>query len=232
MLGVVLNQVFIWPQVLRAVRTAEGIAALTVLGGLLARISRTAYGVVLGDAALVVGNITVATGFLILLIVLVRRHRRPVVLMASGCGVAAVVAVATYADSTVLAWLAVISAALVNLPQMVRAVSNPARLAGVSVSTYLLIAAASACWLTYGVLVHNALISAPHLVLLPTALVTAWLTLVRPTRCVGAMTSAPGLIRVARGHGEGGGGGQKPRVRHSARWGRSAPSVVSAPCPV
>ena len=175
MLGVLLNQVFIWPQVRRAVRTAEGIAALTVLGGLLARISWTAYGAVLGDVPLVVGNITVATGFLILLIVLVRRHRRPVVLMASGLGVATVVAVAMYAGSTVLAWLAVTSAAVVNLPQMVRALSDPARLAGVSVSTYLLIAAASACWLTYGVLVHHASISAPHLVLLPTALVTAWL---------------------------------------------------------
>ena len=136
MLGVLLNQVFIWPQVRRAVRTAEGIAALTVLGGLLARISWTAYGAVLGDVPLVVGNITVATGFLILLIVPVRRHRRPVVLMASGLGVATVVAVAMYAGSTVLAWLAVTSAAVVNLPQMVRALSDPARLAGVSVSTY------------------------------------------------------------------------------------------------
>ena len=172
-LGVLLNQVFIWPQVLRAVRTAEGIAALTVLGGLLARISWTAYGAVLGDVALVVGNVTVATGFLLLLVVLVRRHRRPVVLALSGLGVAAVVAVAAYAGDTVLAWLAVTSAAVVNLPQMVRALSDRDRLAGVSVPTYLLIAAASACWLTYGVLVRDAFISAPHLVLLPTALVTA-----------------------------------------------------------
>ena len=152
-LGVLLNQVFIWPQVLRAVRTAEGIAALTVLGGLLARISWTAYGAVLGDVALVVGNV--------------------VVLALSGLGVAAAVAVAAYAGDTVLAWLAVTSAAVVNLPQMVRALSDRDRLAGVSVPTYLLIAAASACWLTYGVLVQEAFISAPHLVLLPTALVTA-----------------------------------------------------------
>ena len=172
-LGVLLNQVFIWPQVLRAVRTAEGIAALTVLGGLLARISWTAYGAVLGDVALVVGNVTVATGFLLLLVVLVRRHRRPVALALSGLGVAAAVAVAAYAGDTVLAWLAVTSAAVVNLPQMVRALSDRDRLAGVSVPTYLLIAAASACWLTYGVLVQEAFISAPHLVLLPTALVTA-----------------------------------------------------------
>jgi len=35
-LGVLLNQVFIWPQVRRAITTVEGVAALTVLGGLLA----------------------------------------------------------------------------------------------------------------------------------------------------------------------------------------------------
>ena len=39
-LGVLLNQVFIWPQVRRAITTVEGVAALTVLGGLLARTVR------------------------------------------------------------------------------------------------------------------------------------------------------------------------------------------------
>lgn len=39
--------------------------------------------------------------------------------------------------------------------------------------TYLLIAAASVCWLGYGLLVSQLLISAPHVLLLPTALITA-----------------------------------------------------------
>jgi uncharacterized protein with PQ loop repeat len=68
-----------------------------------------------------------------------------------------------------------VTAAVVNLPQMVRALADRRRLAGVSVATYLLIAAASACWLVYGVLVDELLISAPHVLLLPTALVTAWM---------------------------------------------------------
>ena len=173
--GVVLNQVFIWPQVRRAVQTAEGIAALTVLGGLLARVAWTAYGAVLGDAALVVGNVTVAMGFLVLLVVLARRRQRALALGTVATGLVASVAVAGIAGHAVLGALAVVSAAVVNLPQMARALVDRHRLAGVSVPTYLLIATASACWLTYGVLRHDPLISAPHLLLLPSALVTAFL---------------------------------------------------------
>lgn len=172
--GVLLNQVFIWPQVRRAFATVEGVAALTVLSGLLARALWTVYGSVLDDAALVLGNVTVATGFLLLLLLLLRRARQPLALLAGAAAVAGIVLAATLAGEAVLGWVAVVTAAVVNLPQMVRALSDRDRLAGVSVATYVLIAAASACWLTYGVLVHQPLISAPHLLLLPTALVTAW----------------------------------------------------------
>jgi uncharacterized protein with PQ loop repeat len=67
------------------------------------------------------------------------------------------------------------AAAIVNLPQMLRALTDRTRLAGVSVTTYLLIAAASSCWLVYGALIREPFILAPHVVLLPTALVTAWM---------------------------------------------------------
>jgi uncharacterized protein with PQ loop repeat len=173
-LGVLLNQVFIWPQVRRAVVTTEGVAVLTVLGGLLARTAWSAYGAVLADVALVCGNVTVATGFLILLVLLARASGRWS-LLAGATAVGVVVVAALAAGDVVLGWLAVVAAAVVNLPQMLRAMADPRRLAGVSVATYLLIATASACWLAYGVLVDELLISAPHLVLLPSALVTAWI---------------------------------------------------------
>jgi uncharacterized protein with PQ loop repeat len=173
--GVLLNQVFIWPQVRRAVVTAEGIAALTVLGGLFARVAWTAYGAELGDVALMAGNVTVATGFLVLLVLLARHQQRAMVLGATAVALTATVVLADVAGRTVLGTLAVASAAVVNLPQMVRALRDRHRLAGVSVPTYLLIALASCCWLTYGVLRRDPLISAPHLLLLPSALLTAWL---------------------------------------------------------
>jgi uncharacterized protein with PQ loop repeat len=171
-LGVVLNQVFIWPQVLRARHTTEGIAVLTVLSGLIARSLWAAYGVALEDVALVCGNVTVATGFFLLALLLSRAGTRWA-LPAGLAGMAFVALVTVAAPEPVLGAAAVLSAAVVNLPQMVRALADRERLAGVSVSTYLLIAAASTSWLVYGTLVREPFILAPHVVLLPTALVTA-----------------------------------------------------------
>jgi uncharacterized protein with PQ loop repeat len=89
--------------------------------------------------------------------------------------VGVVVVAVALPGGAVLGWAAVVTAAVVNLPQMVRVLTDRDRLAGVSVLTYLLIASASACWLAYGFLVRQPLISAPHFLLLPTAIVTAWI---------------------------------------------------------
>ena len=86
---------------------------------------------------------------------------------------AGLVTLTVLTDETVLGWVAVVIAAVVNLPQMLPAITEPGRLLGVSVPTYLLMAAASACWLAYGFLTGLLLISAPHLLLLPSALITA-----------------------------------------------------------
>ncbi len=169
--GIALNQVFIWPQVARAVRTTEGVAALTVLGGLLARSTWTTYGAVLDDTELVIGNATVAVGFLVLLVLLVRRTPRRRRLLAGALLVAVVVTAATAAGSSVLGAVAVVTAAVVSLPQMARALADRERLAGVSVPTYVLICIASVCWFSYGVLIGSWTVSAPHVVLLPTSAV-------------------------------------------------------------
>ena len=174
-IGVLLNQVFIWPQVARALRTVEGVAALSVLGGLLARSTWTLYGARLGDLALVLGNATVTVGFAALLVLLLRASGRRLALLGGAAAGAALVLAAHLSGPAVLGWVAVVSAAVVNLPQMLRALADPQRLAGVSVPTYLLVSLASACWLSYGVAVREPLISAPHLLLLPTGLATAWL---------------------------------------------------------
>jgi len=171
--GVALNQVFIWPQVARARRTIEGIALLTVLSGLFARVLWSAYGFALGDIPLICGSVTVATGFLILAVQLGRRGVRSAI-PASVAAIASVAALTLLAPEPVIGVIAVVAAAVTNLPQMLRALSDRTRLAGVSVTTYLLIAAASSCWLAYGTLVREPFIVAPHLLLLPTALVTAW----------------------------------------------------------
>jgi uncharacterized protein with PQ loop repeat len=182
LLGVILNQAFIWPQVRRAMGSVEGVAPLTVLGGMLARASWVAYGFVLGDVPLVVGNITVTSGFLILWYLLLRRAHVQRSLLVGLAAVVAAVAAATLAGDLVLGWFAVVTAAVVNVPQMIRVLMDRNQLAGVSVATYLLIASASTSWIVYGVLVDEALIALPHLVLGPTALVTAWVAAVSHRR--------------------------------------------------
>lgn len=173
-IGVLLNQVFIWPQVWRARRNVEGLASLTVLSGLLARAAWTAYGLVAGDVALIAGNLSVAVGFTVLVALLARADRsRAAGLLLAALGVVVGAATAAAVSHPVLVVLAVTSAAVVNLPQMLRALSDRHRLAGVSAPTYWLIAAASTCWLLYGLLVRDLVISAPHVLLLPTAVVTA-----------------------------------------------------------
>lgn len=173
-LGVTLNQVFIWPQVWRAVKSVEGIAVMSVLGGLLARVAWTVYGISLGSAPLIAGNVTVAAGFLVLFLLLLRHGRQLLVLTGGAAGVAVVVVAVALPGGALLGWSAAAAAAVVNLPQMLRVLSHRDRLAGVSVLTYLLVAAASACWLSYGLLVHQPLISVPPFLLMPTALLIAW----------------------------------------------------------
>jgi uncharacterized protein with PQ loop repeat len=173
LVGVVLNQVFIWPQVWRARHDVQGVAPLTALAGLLARSAWLVYGAVIGDVALVVGNVTVAVGFAILLVLLARAQRRLAGRLAASAGLVLAAVALTALSRPALAVLAVVSAAVVNLPQMARALADRRRLAGVSATTYFLIAAASTCWLLYGIVVGDLVISAPHFLLLPTAVVTA-----------------------------------------------------------
>jgi uncharacterized protein with PQ loop repeat len=56
---------------------------------------------------------------------------------------------------------------------MVRAIADRRRLTGVSSTTYWLIATASSCWLLYGIAARDLVISAPHFLLLPSAVLTA-----------------------------------------------------------
>jgi uncharacterized protein with PQ loop repeat len=172
-MSVVLNQVFIWPQVWRARRQVQGIAVGTAVTGLLARSAWLAYGLTVRDLVLIIGNITVAVGFALLLVLIVRagaaRAGTVVVAAVVMAGLAALAA----ASRPALAVIAVVSSATVNFPQMARAIADRHRLAGVSATTYWLIAAASACWLLYGIAAHDLAISAPCVLLLPSAILTA-----------------------------------------------------------
>jgi hypothetical protein len=79
------------------------------------------------------------------------RSDHTAVLLAATSAVMAAIAVLAATSLAALAVVAVVSAAAGNPPQMLRALADPRRLAGVSAATYWLIAAASTCWLLSGV---------------------------------------------------------------------------------
>jgi hypothetical protein len=99
---------------------------------LFARTAWSAYGLRVRDLALIIGNVTVAVGFGLLLVLLIQAERdRPGRLVAAAIAVPGTIAlIALYRP--ILATVPVGSAAIVNLPQMVRAIADRRRLAGVS----------------------------------------------------------------------------------------------------
>lgn len=172
-LGVVLNVSFAWPQVWRARRSTEGIALGTVLAGYVARMLWTVYAVRVADVALLLGQAPVALGFVVIAGCVFRYERaaRRRVVVSLAVATAGVLAFAPF--DAALSGAAVVTAAAVNLPQLVRVLASPHRAQGVSPAMYWLISLASATWLTYGFAVHDLTISMAHFVLLPTGVLTA-----------------------------------------------------------
>ena len=173
-LGIVLNGLLAWPQAWRAAHDVAGIALGTVLTGFLGRVLWSAYAVHAADPALFAGQAPVAVGFAAIAFFVGRARRRMRLPLAAGMLAGLVVSVVLVVRTPpVLAAAAIVVAAAVNVPQMVRVLRDPASAGGVSAAMYWLTASASATWLTYGVVVHDLAISAPHVVLLPTAVLTA-----------------------------------------------------------
>lgn len=172
-LGVVLNLAFAWPQVWRARRTTEGIALGTVLAGYVGRLLWTIYAARLGDVALLLGQAPVALGFVLIGCCIFRYDRAMRFRVVVGLAVATAAVLLLAPFGSALAAVAVVVAAVVNLPQMIRVLTDPVRARGVSPAMYWLVSLASATWLSYGFAVHNLTLSMPHFLLLPTGVVTA-----------------------------------------------------------
>lgn len=182
--GIVLNILLAWPQVWRAAQHGtEGISAGTVLTGFFARSLWSAYAVRIHDATLFVGQAPVALGFAAIAVFVTRGVRSPTtrspgaqtawalwIGITAGLLIAVLLAIVA---PTVLTVCAVVSAAAVNLPQMLKVLRSPSHAAGVSAAMYWFTAAASACWLVYGFAAGHVAIACPHFVLLPTGVVTA-----------------------------------------------------------
>ncbi len=175
-LGIALNIALTWPGVWRVLRYGPvGVSVGTVLAGFTARTLWSAYAVHAHDLALFIGQAPVAAGFAAIAVVTARRRGARTATWL-GCGLAVALALAAGLAAwapAVLTTLAIGVAAIVNVPQMLRVFFDAHAAAGVSAAMYWFTAAASATWLSYGIVVNDLAISAPHFFLLPTAIITA-----------------------------------------------------------
>ncbi|MGI5239434.1 hypothetical protein [Dactylosporangium sp. CA-139066] len=170
--GTALNAAYAWPQVARALRTVAGLSLGTVFVGYMSRLAWACYAVVRHDLGLLAGQIPPLVALLMLAVILIRRRpaRRARVAISFGLLSVAMLSMARYLP--LLTVVAVTSAALTAVPQLLTPRTGEGA-AGVSARMYVLAAAASACWLTYGLLVRDPMICLPHAVALPTSTIVA-----------------------------------------------------------
>ncbi|MEZ5136578.1 MAG: SemiSWEET family transporter [Acidimicrobiales bacterium] len=168
-----LELVFAWPQAVDAVRSPDvsGVSTVTATLMVLVGLSWLAYGVGVADPMVIVANLVMLSATLVIAGALARRR-----------------ALAWRATATVVAvWALAIAAATVvwgttgpavvgsivgigmGVPQAVHAVRSGS-VAGVAISSYVLLALLQGTWLLYGVLVGDAVIVVPNVIALPVSL--------------------------------------------------------------
>ncbi|GAA4263360.1 hypothetical protein [Dactylosporangium darangshiense] len=170
--GTTLNAIYAWPQVTRALGSVAGVSLGTVLVGYMSRLAWACYALVRHDLGLLAGQIPPLAALLVLMVILIckRPTLRVRVLISFGLLSVAILSVAH--NVPLLTGVAVTTAALAAVPQLLTPRTDEG-VAGVSARTYVLAAAASAFWLTYGLLAGDPMICLPHAVALPTSTLVA-----------------------------------------------------------
>jgi len=173
--AVALSLLFVWPQVIRVARTRD-LAGVSATGAVWAGVGFSlwsVYGIEKGLAPVVVANLQSLVGFGAVVLMAARwGPAEPAVrwmVPASALGVAAAAAAL---PATAIGFAAVLIGATAYLPQL-RVALGPGPLTGISTGTYVLVALCSATWAIYGVVSHSMLVTAPNLLIVPTAVLVA-----------------------------------------------------------
>jgi uncharacterized protein with PQ loop repeat len=175
--AVASSLLFVWPQVRRLVRTRDpnGISVLGALWAMSGFTLWSAYGIDRHALPILIANAQALVGFAIVL-ALRLRWGAPVGMrgfrLLVGLGAVVVVVVGATAPAAAVGIAALSVGATSYLPQTYVALRAP-DVAGVSATTYVLLAISSSLWILYGVLRRDALIVAPNLLIVPTATVIA-----------------------------------------------------------
>jgi len=172
-LAIVFHQVRTWPQTVRILkrRNAEGVSVLTWSLVLACNVTWFVYGIVFGDAVLVVNGVFTVAGAAAILLAMARHG-------AAAAGQVLWLALATVAFDLALYWLAgqaalgtfaVGIAMMMFAPQVIKVFRAP--VSGISPMTWILILTSSVTWLAYGFASDQPAILVSHCVIFPCAVV-------------------------------------------------------------
>ena len=182
-----LELVFAWPQAVDAVRSPDigGVSPVTAVLMVLTGLSWLGYGIVAGDPVVIVANAVMAVATLVIAGALAARRAMPARVALALVGPWAVVATAAFALWGAVG-LGTVGAALgigMGVPQAVHAVRS-GTVAGVAISSYVMLAGLQAAWLVYGLLVADTVIVVPNVIALPVSLSVVAVLLLRSTRAM------------------------------------------------
>ncbi len=175
-IAALLGVVFIWPQVIRvyAKQSVEGVSGLSHLIGLSGTLMWFTYAISTQSLPMLISNANIEIAIIALMVMLVRKRALPLWLPVT---VSAVTAAYCVVLSAVAPSAVGITGVLIGtpaiLPQVWRAIRTE-YLLGVSPSSYLLLVSMSLGWFTHGILIDDAIVSYPNLLLAPSALFIAW----------------------------------------------------------
>lgn len=170
--GTALNAAYAWPQVLRGLRTVAGVSLSTAFLGYVSRLAWACYAVAHHDLGLLAGQAPPLLAFLTLTVVVIRLRPALRTRALISLGLLSIGTLGTALCPPLLAAVAVTTAALTAVPQLLTPRTDEG-VAGVSARMYVLAAAASASWLTYGLLVADPMICLPHALALPASTLVA-----------------------------------------------------------
>ena len=183
-IAALLGVVFIWPQVIRvyAKQSVEGVSGLSHLIGMSGTLMWFTYAISTQSLPMLISNTNIEIAIIALMVMLVRKRALPLWLPVTVFSVTVVYCVVLNAVApSAVGITGVLIGTPAILPQVWRAIRTE-YLLGVSPSSYLLLASMSLGWFTHGILIDDAILSYPNLLLAPSALFIAWKAWSSPRR--------------------------------------------------
>jgi len=186
-----LSLIFTIPQAVRVIRrdTVEGISVTSQLQGVAGSILWIVYGLVSGSPVVAAANVVTLIG---IGIVVYKQVDMNVITMRFAIGVELAVCVLAFTtwsiSESVLGVVTVFIGSTGIIPQAIRA-ARTSHLVGVSVMTFLIITTMTVSWGTYGLLIGDAYVAAPNIIIGPCALFIA-IRAIQSRRRYGSSTTA------------------------------------------